>query len=217
MKNKKILDYISKVAIFSALSIILYFVPKFPLPFLFPSFLEVQFSNLPAILGGFVLGPIGGCCIVIIRTLIKLPFSSTMYVGELADLLIGISTVFVSSMIYKYVKTKKGGILGLVFGTITWVIVAILANGTFLINFYKEVAGIDAVIGMCKSIFPNMTESNFMSLYLLGAVLPFNFMLASIVSIVTFLVYKKISFLFKKDFVGKNKKEEKQNENTDNI
>jgi integral membrane protein len=140
-----------------------------------------------------------------------------MYVGELADLLIGISTVFVSSMIYKYVKTKKGGILGLVFGTITWVIVAILANGTFLINFYKEVAGIDAVIGMCKSIFPNMTESNFMSLYLLGAVLPFNFMLASIVSIVAFLVYKKISFLFKKDFVGKNKKEEKQNENTDNI
>ena len=86
-----------------------------------------------------------------------------------------------------------------------------------LINFYKEVAGIDAVIGMCKSIFPNMTESNFMSLYLLGAVLPFNFMLASIVSIVTFLVYKKISFLFKKDFVGKNKKEEKQNENIDNI
>ena len=70
---------------------------------------------------------------------------------------------------------------------------------------------------MCKSIFPNMTESNFMILYLLGAVLPFNFMLASIVSIVTFLVYKKISFLFKKDFVGKNKKEEKQNENTDNI
>lgn len=206
----------SKVAIFSALSIILYFVPKFPLPFLFPSFLEVQFSNLPAILGGFVLGPIGGCCIVIVRTLIKLPFSSTMYVGELADLMIGVSAVLVSSIIYKHVKTKKGGILGLIFGTITWVIVAMIANGTFLIDFYKEVAGIDAVIGMCKSVFPHINESNFMMLYLFGAVLPFNFLLASVVSIVTFLVYKKISFLFKKDFIGR-KKEEQQHENIDSI
>lgn len=217
MKNRKILDYISKVAIFSALSIILYFIPKFPLPFLFPSFLEVQFSNLPAILGGFVLGPVGGMLIIVVRTLIKLPFSSTMYVGELADFLIGISTVLVSSLIYKHNNTKKGGIIGLIFGIITWVVVAIIANGTFLINFYKEFAGIDAVIGMCKNVFPNITEENFMKLYLFGAVLPFNLMLSSIVSLVTFLVYKKISFIFKKDFISKGKKEDKVDENINNI
>ena len=71
MKNKKIIDYIAKVAIFSALSFILYLFPKFPLP-IFPSFLDIQFSNLPAILGGFVLGPLGGCIIVIVRCALKL-------------------------------------------------------------------------------------------------------------------------------------------------
>ncbi len=216
MKNKKILDYITKVAIFAALSIMLYFFPKFPLPFLFPSFLDVQFSNLPAILGGFVLGPVGGCAVVLIRTLVKLPFSSTMYVGELADFLIGFFTVLISSLVYRYSKTKKGGIIGLVLGTITWVVVAIIANGTFLINFYKEVAGIDAIIGMLESLFPTVNESNFMKIYLFGAVLPFNLMLASIVSLITFLVYKKISFLFKKDFIKKNERR-KENENIDHI
>lgn len=207
MKNKKIFDYITKVAIFSALSIILYFVPKFPLPFLFPSFLDVQFSNLPAFIGGFVLGPVGGTIIVVVRTLIKLPFSGTAGVGELADLVIGVSSVLVSSLIYKYTKTKKGGIIGLICGTLTWVAVALLANGTFLINFYKEAFGIDMVIGMCKSVFPNITEANFMKLYLFGAILPFNLMLASIVSLVTFFVYKRISLLFKNEFF--KEKEEK--------
>lgn len=72
-KNKKTIDYMTKIAILAALSSILYFIPKFPLPFLFPSFLEIQFSNLPAILGGFILGPFAGGLIVAIRTLIKLP------------------------------------------------------------------------------------------------------------------------------------------------
>ena len=102
MKNKKLIDYISKIAIFSALSFILYLFPKFPLPF-FPSFLDVQFSNLPAILGGFVLGPLGGCLIVIVRCALKLllGMSTTAGVGEIADLLLGVCVVLSSSLIYK--------------------------------------------------------------------------------------------------------------------
>ena len=81
---------------------------------------------------------------------------------------------------------------------------ALLANGTFLIEFYKEVAGIDAVIGMCKKVLPSMNESNFMRLYLLGAILPFNLLLSTLVSLVTFFVYKRVSVLFKKElFQGK--------------
>ncbi len=200
-KTKKILDYMTKIAIFSALSTILYFFPKFPLPFLFPSFLDVQFSNLPAILGGFAMGPIGGVIIVVIRTLIKLPFSSTAYVGEFGDLLIGLATVLTSSLIYKYCKTKKGGILGLIFGSLAWVVVAMIVNATILIPFYSKAFGFSAVVEMCRSIFPKITETNFMVFYILGSILPFNLMLSFIVSIVTFLVYKRISALFKKDFI----------------
>ena len=85
MKNKKLINYITKVAIFSALSTVLYVWVKFPLPFLFPSFLDVQFSNLPAILAGLALGPLGGALVVIIRTLGKIAISGsgTMYVGDI--------------------------------------------------------------------------------------------------------------------------------------
>ncbi len=195
---KKSLDYLTKVGIFSALSTILYFFPKFPLPFLFPSFLEIQFSNLPAVLGGFALGPVGGAMVVIIRTLIKLPSSHTAYVGELGDFLIGISTVMVSSLIYKFNRTKKGGVLALIGGSLTWIIVAMLVNWLILIPFY---ASLTDVVGTCSKIFPNINEQNFMLLYLFGSVLPFNLLLSVVVSIVIFLVYKRISNIFKKDFI----------------
>ena len=85
-KSTKAINYITKVAIFSALSIILYIFPKFPIPALFPEFLHFQFSNLPAILGGFVLGPLGGTLIVIVRFFFKLLMSHTAGVGDVADL-----------------------------------------------------------------------------------------------------------------------------------
>lgn len=158
------------------------------------------FINLPAF-RRICKGPIGGAIIVVIRTLIKLPFSSTAYVGEFGDLLIGLATVLTSSLIYKYCKTKKGGILGLVFGSLAWVVVAMIVNATILIPFYSKAFGFSAVVEMCRSIFPKITETNFMVFYILGSILPFNLMLSFIVSIVTFLVYKRISALFKKDFI----------------
>ena len=198
-KNKKTIDYMTKIAILAALSSILYFIPKFPLPFLFPSFLEIQFSNLPAILGGFILGPFAGGLIVAIRTLIKLPFSSTACVGELADFLIGIATVLTSSIIYKKIKTKKGGAIALIFGSIAWVLMAIITGGMAMI------------IEVCKKVLPSINENNFMRLYLFGAVLPFNLLLSILVSIVTFMVYKRISDLFKKELFKTRKEDNVEN------
>ena len=208
VKNKQILNYMTKIAIFSALSSILYFVPKFPLPFLFPAFLDIQFSNLPAILGGFAMGPVGGILIIVIRTLIKLPFSSTAYVGEFADLLIGIATVLTSSLIYKTHKTKKGGIVALLFGTVAWVVSSMLMNWLVLLPFYMQAfygGNTTKFIEDCIEVLPNMNTENFMKFYIFGAVLPFNALLATMVGIITFFVYKRISIIFKKDFIGKGK------------
>lgn len=201
MKNKKNLDYITKIAIFSALSCILYFFPKFPLPF-FPPFLDIQFSNLPGIIGGFAMGPIGGILIILIKTLIKLPFSSTAYVGELADLLIGIATVLTSSLIYRHAKTKKGGLIALISGAIVWVLVALLVNWQISLPFYIEFfcnGNIDKFIQMCN--LNQMNSSNYIEIFLFVAILPFNLLLASIVSTITFFVYKRISILIKKEII----------------
>lgn len=205
MNNRKVYDYITKVAIFSALSFILYMFPKFPLP-IFPSFLEIQFSNLPAILGGFVLGPVGGTIIVLARFIIKLPFSSTMYVGEVADLLLGLAVVLPSSIIYKYNRNKKGGIIALIIAVESWVISSIFINQYINIPFYaKMFGGMESVINACSVVIKGINADNFMKYYLLYACIPFNLLLSTIVAAVTFLVYKRISIIFKNDFIKNNK------------
>ena len=208
MNRRRLIDKIVKIAIFSAIASVLYRFPKFSLPF-FPSFLEINFANLPLVLAGFILGPIGGSCAVLLKTLISLPTTSTGCVGELADLLISLSVVISTSLIYKKYHTKKGAIVGLILGTFAWIGVACFCNGTFLIkfysNFYAGYGGFNAIVSMCQKVIPSITKSNFMTMYLVYAVIPFNLLLSACCMIVTFLVYKRISFLFQKEFVKENK------------
>lgn len=103
-KNKVV--YIVKLAMYSALAFVLYNI-KFPLPFMFPSFLDIQISELPALIAGFSMGPISGCLVIIIKCLLKFPLSSTFFVGEATDILLGICFVLPSSLIYNSRKNKK--------------------------------------------------------------------------------------------------------------
>lgn len=196
--NKKI----ALTAILSTLATILYMFIKFPLPMLFPSFLDFQVSNLPAIIGGFLLGPVYGSLIVIIRFLIKLPFSSTQYVGELADLIIGLAVVISSSIIYIKNKTRKGALIALTTSTVIWVITSVLLNRYVLVPFYIELVfkgDVNAFVNFCK-IIPGINEQNYMQKYLVYAVLPFNLLLSISVNLITFLVYKRLSNFIKTYF-----------------
>lgn len=67
---------LAKLAILSAISYILYMFVKFPLPMLFPSFLDLQISDLPALIGGFAMGPWYGCIIIVVKCLLKMPFTA---------------------------------------------------------------------------------------------------------------------------------------------
>lgn len=197
---KKItVNHVVKIGIFAALSIVFYFI-KTPLAFIFPSWLEFQLSNLPIMIGGFALGPISGVVIVVVRFLVKLPFTSTMYVGEFADLLIGFATVLASSLVYEKRKDKKGAILGLFAGSVAWVITAVLCNQFLLIPTFLELyfkGNVDTFIGGLKMI-PGVTSENYMFKYILFAVIPFNILLSGTVSVITFFVYKRISSILHK-------------------
>ena len=207
-ENKKTrrsaIDYIVKIAIFSTIASLLYTVPflQFKLPF-FPAFLEFQFSNLPAILTGFILGPVGGSLVVVIKTLVKLPMSHTGFVGELADLVIGVSIVVSSSLIYKKNRTVKGGLIALAIGTVVWIGASLFANWAVLIRWYAYLFGMDTIINMCKAVIPFIDKSNFMLVYLTCCCLPFNAIIAVATSVITFVTYKRISKIFKKDFFKK--------------
>jgi riboflavin transporter FmnP len=200
MNRKKVLA-ITKIGIFAGLSTVLYFI-KFPLP-IFPSFLEIQFSILPAIIGGFSMGPLGGVLIVFVKFLMSLPFSKTAYVGDFADLIIGGITVLVTSLVYHKYKTKKGGLIALLWGSLAWIVAGVLANYFILVPAYLKLffnGDLEGFLQLCRVVIKDINADNYMMKYIVYAVIPFNAIIAVVVSTVTFLVYKKISnFLHKLD------------------
>ena len=208
--------YVAKIAILTAISFILYEFVKFSLPFIFPSFLDMQISELPALLAGFSMGPVSGCLVVILKCLFKMLMTSTAYVGEATDMLMGIALVLPASIIYSIKKDKKHAFIGLLVGTASFVIVGIIVNRFISIPFYVEFffhGNFDILLGVVRPIYKNVTQNNFYTYYLLLGVLPFNLIRCIIMSALTFVLYKRLSVLLhwegvslrKVDMYGKHK------------
>lgn len=186
------------IASLSAITILLYYVAKFNLPF-FPGWLDIQISEVPAIIAGFIYGPVSGILIILIRFFIKVPASITFGVGELADLLLGVSIVLITSLIYRRHRTLKGALMASLIGIVVCTILACLSNYLILIPAYVNLAGysLDKLSLMLKYM-GDVTAANFMVYYIFLGVLPFNLFRYLIVFIIVFLIYKKAHLLFDK-------------------
>lgn len=188
---------IAMIALFATLSGILYAF-GFPINVAFPFWLELNFSDIPALIGTFTLGPLSGALIIVVKIMIKLLIkpSGTMFVGELADLLIGCAFVVPAGLIYKKKRTMKGAIAAMAVGTAASVVVAMLANWLVLVPYYLAAYfGGDwtPLVGGMQVLFPSCTQQTFYAFYIWCSVLPFNVMRCAIAILVTLLVYKHIS------------------------
>ena len=190
---------IAKIAIFAALATVLQLL-RIPLPFLFPSFLELNFADIPALIGTFALGPVAGSVIVVIKILLKLLIQGTgsAFVGDLSDLFCGLMLVVPAGLIYKYHRTFKGALVALAVGTLCSTGVSLLTNRFIIMPAYVQVYGFEAIVGMVSSLFPSITQENFYAFYLPFACLPFNLLRCLIAAAVTLLSYKHISRLLNK-------------------
>lgn len=190
--------FITRVSMFSALSTVFYCWLKFPLPF-FPPILKVSFSNLFVIIGSLLTGPIGGAIIVLIRFLLKLILSptSTGFIGELTDVVIGLSVAIPSSLFYLIKHDKKGGIMGIITSFFMWIIFSFLINLFVSLPMYINLYGLDACISMFKAFASDINESNLTSIYLFYFILPFNALVAFVNCGLALVVYKKISSFLK--------------------
>jgi len=192
---------IAVIALFSALSGVLYALLRIPMPF-FASWLELNFSDIPALIGTFALGPISGALIVFFKVVIKLIISntSTVFVGELADLLVGLAFVVPAGIIYRRKRTLKGAVIAMAAGSVTSIVVAMLANRFILIPFYINVMGwgMDVLVGRLQALYPAITADSFYLFYIFASVLPFNAIRCVVACLVTLLLYKHISRLIVK-------------------
>ena len=211
-KRKSYTRKIAVTGVFTALSYGLYLLGKFcKLPFMFPSFFDLQFSELPALIAGFVLGPVWGAAVIVLKCLLKMPLSSTALVGEATDIILGLALVVPASLIYRKKRDIKGATLGVIVGSLCLTGVAVLVNRYISVPFYIRYyfGGNEmALVGMLKPLFPHITWANFYTYYLCLSVVPFNLLRCVLICILTFAVYKRLSRLIKR-WIGEYGKAEK--------
>lgn len=191
MTNKK-LSTLVKISILSAMGLILMFILEFPLP-VFPDFLKFDFSEVPVLLGTFALGPVAGVIIEFIKNLIHMFLKpSTMGIGELANFIVGSSMVVAAGLLYKRGKTRKSALLGLGAGILVMTVVAAVTNYFVLLPLYESVLGfkISMIVDMSSKVNPSIKDINTLIIY---SIVPFNLLKGAIVSLITFLMYKKVS------------------------
>ncbi|MCI2111772.1 MAG: ECF transporter S component [Bacilli bacterium] len=185
--------FMTRVAIFGAISSILYVVDIFQihLPFL-PSFLALHFDEIPAFIAGFAYGPWAGFAVIAIKTVIKMPFTRTLLVGELSDLVF--STVFVvpAALIYKKRRDLKGVALGFAVSSVLQLIVSAVMNVYAMLPFYIYVMGFtkEGLLALCQLANPAITDLGWT--YAAFAVVPLNLIKDAAVIVMTFIVYRSI-------------------------
>lgn len=193
------------IGVFSAVAMVLH-VLDFPV-FFAPPFYKLDFSELPALIGAFAFGPVAGIMIEFCKILLKLfvKGTSTAFVGDLANFVIGCSFILPASIIYMFKKTKKNAIVASATGTMIMTVFGTMFNAIYLLPAFASLYGmpLDVIVGMGTSINANITDVTTLVLF---AVAPMNLLKGLSVSLVTMLVYKKLSPVLKEGRISKRVK-----------
>lgn len=199
--NKTKTYQIAMIGMLSAIAFVLEAL-NFSIPIM-PSFIKLDFSELPALIGSFAMGPLQGVLICLIKNLFNLLHTTTGGVGELSNFLLGAVFVGIAGIFYKIKQGKKSALIGSLVGAVAMALFGIVSNYFLVYPFYMNVMGMpqEAILGMYQAINPNVDN-------LLEALIcfnvPFTFCKAMISVIITFLIYKRISPIIKGSFLSKS-------------
>jgi len=187
---------IAVIGVFSAIAFLLMLL-EFPVPFA-PFFYELDFSEIPALIGAFAYGPVAGVMIEFCKILLKLVFkgTTTAFVGDLANFVIGCSFLLPASILYFNKKTKNMAIFGSTVGTVCMTVFGTAFNAVYLLPKFSQLFGmpLDEIIALGTAINPAIHSVTTLVIF---AVAPLNILKGGSVSLVTMLAYKKISPILK--------------------
>ena len=204
-KRKENIRKLCVIGIMSAVSAVLMML-SFNIPIM-PSFIKMDFSELPALITAFSIGPIAGVIVCLLKNLINLPFSTTAGVGELSNFVLGVALVLPAGLIYKKMKTRAGALIGSSIGSLIMAVFSIPWNYFVTYPAYVKILNfpLEAILGMYRAINPNV---NGLLQALLIFNLPYTFCKGLVISLLTFLLYKRLSPIIK----GKKKEKKRETE-----
>ena len=185
-------------AMLSAVAFILMFI-EFPIPALIPSFVKLDISDLPELLAAFSLGPVYGVAVTFLKNLLHIVFkgTSSAYVGELCNFLLGAVFSLVAGFIYQRKKSRKSALIGAIIGAALMAIVSVPMNYYVVYPAYVVCYGmpLEAIIGMYQAILPS-SDSLIKCLTIFN--MPFTFCKGMLDVLLCFLIYKPLSPLLHK-------------------
>ncbi len=191
-KSREKAVFAAKIGILAALAAVVQLL-EFSLP-LFPEFLKIDLSEVVGLTGAFALGPVAGILIELIKNLLHILFkgTSSVFVGEFANFLVGVAMVFPAGLVYQSHKSRTGALAGSLTGT-----AAMTAAGAFL-NYYLLIPAyavihkwpLEEIVAAAGTVNGNVTDLRTLIVF---AVLPFNLLKGLICTLITFLIYKKVS------------------------
>lgn len=185
-----------KISVLGVIAFILMLL-DFPLWFT-PPFLKFDVSDVPALIGSFALGPMAGVIVQLVKNLLKilLAGTNTAVVGEIANFIVGSVFAYVAGLIYYKEKTFKNAVIGLVVGTIAMTVAISIANYYIMIPFYAKAYGmpLDKIITISGAVNKYVVDLKSLIIF---AVIPFNLLKGVVVSLITILLYKRVSPILK--------------------
>ena len=193
MQKKVNVRTLAMTAILGAVATVLMFF-SFSIPIILPGFLAMDFSELPALIASFTMGPVSGAVVCLIKNLVNLPTSSTGGAGELCNFLMGITFVVPAGLIYKYRKDRVGALVGSLVGAVVMAVLSFPINLFISYPAYGVFYGMTTDKIMYQAILPSVKT---LPQALLIFNMPFTFCKAMCSVIITFIVYKRISPLIK--------------------
>lgn len=187
------------IGMFSAIALILHLL-DFPLPFA-PGFYKLDFSELPILIGAFAFGPAAGVMMEFLKILLKLFIvgTSTVFVGDLANFVVGCSFILPASAIYAFRKSKKSAIVSCVVGTLILTVFGTAFNAVYLLPAFAALQSgstVEGFIAAGVAINPLVRPNDIVS-FVLACVAPMNLIKGTASSVVTLLVYKRIRPIIK--------------------
>lgn len=190
---------IAQIGMLGAISVVLMLF-EIPLPFA-PSFYEIDFSEVPVLIGCFAISPAAGALIELVKILLNFAINGTMTagVGELANFLLGCSFVVPAGIFYRKMHSRKGAIIGMAAGTVIMTVLGCFLNAYILLPAYGTAFDlpIDALIGMGTAVNSHIDS---LFTFVAFAVVPFNLLKGVLDSLIVFLIYKKIRPVFKMQY-----------------
>ncbi len=185
---------IAGCGLLTAVAVVLQFI-EVPIPIM-PSFIKLDFSDLPEIIGAFAYGPVAGVLITLVKNLIHMLISDSGWVGELSNFLLGATFAFVAGTIYKRKKTKKNALFAGVLGSLAMGLIALPVNYFVIYPLYYNILGLpeEVVLQLYQVILPSI-KSILQALLVFNV--PYTFAKGLLCVIFTMFIYKSLSPILK--------------------